>query len=112
VKTRAASSCSRATTKFRETRTDARETVLQSGSFAQQKGVRPPMSADKERRIRERAYRIWEDEGKPSGREKEHWRRARREIEEEDGFISGDQDLRIRENPPNANFDFGSILQR
>lgn len=32
------------------------------------------MTADrKEQRIRARAYRIWEEEGRPEGREREHW---------------------------------------
>jgi hypothetical protein len=33
-----------------------------------------------ETRIRERAYAIWEHEGRPEGREREHWERAAREI--------------------------------
>ena len=41
------------------------------------------MSEDKEQGIRERAYRIWEDEGRPFGKDKEHWERARAEIKEE-----------------------------
>jgi hypothetical protein len=36
---------------------------------------------DKEERIRCRAYNIWCAEGWPKGRDKEHWDRARREIE-------------------------------
>jgi len=31
---------------------------------------------DREREIREIAYRIWEQEGRPAGREKIHWSRA------------------------------------
>jgi hypothetical protein len=31
---------------------------------------------ERERRIRERAYRLWEEEGRPEGREHEHWTRA------------------------------------
>jgi hypothetical protein len=31
-------------------------------------------------RIRQRAYEIWEREGRPEGREQEHWERAEREI--------------------------------
>ena len=30
--------------------------------------------------VRERAYRIWETEGKPHGRDLEHWLQAEREI--------------------------------
>ncbi|TCL87297.1 hypothetical protein C8J38_1312 [Rhizobium sp. PP-WC-2G-219] len=33
------------------------------------------MSADDEQK-RERAYRIWEDEGRPEGRHDDHWKRA------------------------------------
>lgn len=36
--------------------------------------------ASLEARIRERAYAIWEHEGRPEGREQEHWERAAREI--------------------------------
>lgn len=31
---------------------------------------------DREQEQRERAYRIWEDEGRPEGRHEDHWRRA------------------------------------
>jgi hypothetical protein len=40
---------------------------------------------EREHRIRERAYFIWEEEGRPAGRHLEHWERARVHIEEEDG---------------------------
>ncbi|MGK9167207.1 DUF2934 domain-containing protein [Inquilinus limosus] len=39
---------------------------------------------DLERRIRERAHRIWLEEGCPSGREKVHWEMARELIAIED----------------------------
>ncbi|MGZ8321568.1 MAG: DUF2934 domain-containing protein [Rhodoplanes sp.] len=32
---------------------------------------------DHERRVRERAYRIWEEEGRPDGRADTHWEMAR-----------------------------------
>lgn len=35
---------------------------------------------DRDRRVRERAYEIWEQEGRPSGRERDHWERADREV--------------------------------
>jgi Protein of unknown function (DUF2934) len=38
-----------------------------------------------EERIRQRAHEIWEREGRPEGRHEEHWARARRQLEEEDG---------------------------
>jgi hypothetical protein len=31
---------------------------------------------EKEQKQRERAYRIWEDEGRPEGADLEHWQRA------------------------------------
>ncbi|CRI57987.1 hypothetical protein CCOS191_3451 [Pseudomonas sp. CCOS 191] len=40
------------------------------------------MSVD-EKRIREFAYQIWESEGKPEGREEEHWDKARKLAEAE-----------------------------
>lgn len=38
------------------------------------------MSEHKEQVIRERAYAIWEEEGRPDGKHLEHWRRAEDEI--------------------------------
>lgn len=38
------------------------------------------MESDREQRIRERAYEIWEREGRPQGRAAEHWARAAGEI--------------------------------
>jgi Protein of unknown function (DUF2934) len=37
----------------------------------------------KDDQIRERAYLIWVDEGKPNGREVDHWLRAKWELERE-----------------------------
>jgi hypothetical protein len=37
---------------------------------------------NREERIWERAYRIWEEEGPPEGRQEEHWRRAEIEVED------------------------------
>ena len=34
-------------------------------------------SPDRESQVRERAYRLWEDEGRPHGRDVEFWERAR-----------------------------------
>ncbi len=36
----------------------------------------PQSDQDLERAIRERAYLIWEHEGRPEGRAEEHWRHA------------------------------------
>ena len=38
-----------------------------------------------ERRIRERAYRLWEAEGRPEGRAQQHWEQARMIVAVEDG---------------------------
>ncbi len=38
-------------------------------------------SDDREGLVRERAYRIWEEEGAPHGRDNEHWRQAERELD-------------------------------
>jgi len=44
---------------------------------------------DLERRIRERAYRIWVDEGKPTGKSEDHLQQAKLEIEEEGAIKEG-----------------------
>ncbi len=36
---------------------------------------------DDDAAVRDRAYEIWEREGRPSGREHEHWAEAARDIE-------------------------------
>jgi hypothetical protein len=38
------------------------------------------MSQDREEKIRQRAHRIWEEEGRPDGKESEHWQRAAQEV--------------------------------
>jgi hypothetical protein len=38
----------------------------------------------REQAIRERAYAIWEEEGRPDGRDLDHWRRAEQEISSAD----------------------------
>ena len=37
------------------------------------------MEHDRDTRIRKRAHEIWEQEGRPDGKEAEHWERAERE---------------------------------
>jgi rubrerythrin len=39
---------------------------------------------DREERIRQRAYAIWESEGRPEGEERRHWEKAERELAERD----------------------------
>ena len=48
-------------------------------SMARQAGAGRPMD-DLERRIQQRAYELWENEGRPQGREQDHWQQAEREI--------------------------------
>jgi hypothetical protein len=43
------------------------------------------VEADRQDRIRRRAYQIWEEEGWPEGRQVEHWTRAEREAAESAG---------------------------
>lgn len=43
---------------------------------------------DREQQQRERAYKIWEDEGRPEGAHVEHWKRA--EAEDAPSGNSGD----------------------
>ena len=44
---------------------------------------------DLERQIRERAYRNWVNEGKPTGKSEDHLLRAKQEIEEEGAIKAG-----------------------
>ena len=41
-------------------------------------------AGDTEQRIRERAHKLWESEGKQDGKDEEYWHRARELIEDED----------------------------
>lgn len=44
------------------------------------------MTNDHDEQIRTRAHEIWEREGRPEGRDQEHWQRGREEIESEIGM--------------------------
>lgn len=52
------------------------------------------MVEELEDRIRRRAYQIWEREGRPEGREADHWALAREEIAIEDNYAGT-----LRPNP-------------
>lgn len=41
------------------------------------------MTADFESRVRQRAHEIWEREGRPEGRDREHWKQAEAELQAE-----------------------------
>lgn len=51
------------------------------------------MKKKKEQNISDRAYRIWQDERRPTGKDKEHWERARKELEEEAEVTEGHHNL-------------------
>jgi Protein of unknown function (DUF2934) len=42
---------------------------------------------DREDRIRQRAYELWEQEGRPDGRAQQHWDRAAQDLDREDADI-------------------------
>ena len=42
------------------------------------------MGNEREQRIRERAHEIWEREGRPQGRDQQHWETASHQIEDEE----------------------------
>ena len=42
------------------------------------------MNSEKQRLVEERAYALWEAEGRLHGKHEEHWHRAAREIEAEE----------------------------
>jgi hypothetical protein len=44
------------------------------------------VNEDLERKIRDRAYQLWEAEGQPYGRADEHWQEARRQVMDEEGL--------------------------
>jgi hypothetical protein len=46
--------------------------------------------------IRQRAYQIWEEEGRPEGKAEEHWERARQIVEDE---AAGRRSARKLPNP-------------
>ena len=60
---------------------------------------RNPLSVDPERehRVRERAYLMWESDGRPHGRDVEYWERARELVGMEESAGSG-----LLPNPQNT----------
>ena len=43
-------------------------------------GARKPAGAQLQQRIQQRAYELWEKEGRPQGRDHAHWQQAEREL--------------------------------
>lgn len=60
------------------------------------------MSTISEDEIRERAHRIWMEEGCPHGRDVENWEQARQELEREasEGVSSNDLDKALADSFP------------
>jgi hypothetical protein len=54
------------------------------------------MESEREIRIRQRAYELWEQEGKPGGREHAHWQAAATEIDAAEA-AAADGELRVTE---------------
>ena len=48
------------------------------------------MPEDRDTKVRLRAYRMWEDEGKPEGKHLDHWSRAETELIENDASAPED----------------------
>ena len=48
-------------------------------------------NTSKDERIREQAYLIWLEEGRPEGRDKEHWERAEQTVNRMDGLANEDE---------------------
>ena len=46
------------------------------------------MNSEKQRRIEQRAYELWEAEGQLHGKHEEHWHRAARDVEAEESAHS------------------------
>jgi hypothetical protein len=61
--------------------------------------------ADFEGRVRERAYLLWEREGRPEGRADEHWRRAAAELEAADAACERDGRQRTDAEEPDGPAD-------
>lgn len=59
----------------------ANEPLVESDSGAESDAPIEKDLGTKDDQIRERAYRIWVDEGHPHGRELDHWLRATWEVE-------------------------------
>lgn len=61
-----------------------------SGSSSRKPAGNPLVSdAEREQRVRERAYHLWEADGKPHGRDVEFWERARELVAIEESAGAG-----------------------
>ena len=61
------------------------------------------MTDDKQERIRQRAFEIWEQAGRPDGDHEKHWHQAVEEIEAEEGPFGGGvlyDEANVADRPP------------
>lgn len=56
---------------------------------------------EKKERIRARAHALWEREGRPEGREMDHWLEAEAELNSADGREAGEEAAPEAEGKPN-----------
>jgi hypothetical protein len=79
------------------------------------RSTRNPLSfdPDREQRIRERAYYLWESEGKPHGRDVEYWERARELVgmEESAGSALLPNPMTAPESPRQTGIEEADIQQ-
>ena len=54
------------------------------------------MADEREDRVRQRAYRLWEQAGRPHGRHEDHWHQASQEVGDELFGQQGDSDNQDR----------------
>jgi hypothetical protein len=62
------------------------------------------MTPNNEDRIRDRAYALWEADGRPEGQDKDYWARAERELSEESGLDMSEEDSTVSPIPLPAGF--------
>lgn len=55
-------------------------------------------------RIRDRAYALWEADGRPDGHDKQYWARAERQLSEEDGVDLSEQESTVSPAPLPAGY--------
>jgi Protein of unknown function (DUF2934) len=56
------------------------------------------MTVQKEALVAKRAYEIWEQAGRPHGRDREHWLQATSEIEQTAAMVNGDAPVHASPN--------------
>jgi hypothetical protein len=60
----------------------------------------PSKLPDQEDHVRKRAHAMWEKEGRPHGKEKEHWERALQELRSEEERASSIVATKKKKKPP------------